>query len=160
MSEQSDHPGYELAYQEALRGITQQQAVLGSLHSRAGTLLAVASIVTSFLASIVLADGDPSGLAWLAILFFPRDSRPGRVRAGAEGPVALPQPAQRHHRRLRRGRPSGAPPWAMYKQLAEHLETDYTANQENMTPLFRALQLANLALAAEVVLWLVILIRR
>jgi hypothetical protein len=70
MSEQSDHPGYELAYQEALRGITQQQAVLGSLHSRAGTLLAVASIVTSFLASIVLADGDPSGLAWLAILFF------------------------------------------------------------------------------------------
>jgi hypothetical protein len=48
----------------------------------------------------------------------------------------------------------------MYKQLAEHLETDYTANQENMTPLFRALQLANLALAAEVVLWLVILIRR
>jgi hypothetical protein len=53
-----------------------------------------------------------------------------------------------------------APLWAIHKQLAEHLESDYTANQVNVKPLFLALQLASLALAAEVVVWLVILIRR
>jgi hypothetical protein len=31
MTEKPDHPGYELAYQEGLRAITQQQAVLESL---------------------------------------------------------------------------------------------------------------------------------
>jgi hypothetical protein len=45
-------------------------------------------------------------------------------------------------------------------QLAEHLEKDFDANEQNMTPLFRALQWANIALAAEVVVWLVVLVRR
>jgi hypothetical protein len=44
-----------------------------------------------------------------------------------------------------------APLWEMHKQLAEHLETDFTANESNMKPLFRAYQLANLALAGEVI---------
>jgi hypothetical protein len=70
MSEQPEHQGYELAYQEGLRAIDQQQAVLEGLHRRAGTVLAVASIVTSFLGSIALGDGGPTGFAWLAIGLF------------------------------------------------------------------------------------------
>jgi hypothetical protein len=53
-----------------------------------------------------------------------------------------------------------APLWAMQKQLAEHFETDFTANEKNMKPLFRAYQLANLALAGEVIVWIIILIER
>jgi hypothetical protein len=159
MSEQPEHEGYEPAYQDGLRAITQQQAVLESLRGRAGALLAVASIVTSFLGGFALGDDRPAGWSWLAIGLF-------LVVAGAVAWILKPRD-QWHFR----SRPSviirsyvedepSAPLWAMHKQLAEHLETDFDANEQNMKPLFWALQLANVALAAEVVVWLVVLVRR
>src|SRR5439155_5634676 len=39
----------ELAYQESVRGLAEQSGVLEDLESRAGTLLAAAALVTSFL---------------------------------------------------------------------------------------------------------------
>jgi hypothetical protein len=159
MSEQPEHAGYELAYQEGLRAITQQQAVLDGLHRRAGTILAVASIVTSFLGSIVPGDGGPTGLAWIAVLFFV-------AAAGLVAYVLAPRRAwyfRSEPTDIIRGyvedEPS-APLWAMQRQLAEHFETDFTANEKNMKPLFRAYQLANLALAGEVIVWIIILIER
>jgi hypothetical protein len=159
MSEQPEHPGYELAYQEALRAITQQQAVLESLRSRAGALLAVASIVTSFLGGFVLGDDGPTGWSWLAI---------GLFLLGATAVAFVLAPRDQWHFRSEPGviirsyveDDPPAPLWAIQKQLAEHLETDFTANEQNMKPLFTALQLANLALAVEVVVWLVVLVRR
>ncbi len=159
MTEKPDHPGYELAYQEGLRAITQQQAVLESLRGRAGALLAVASIVTSFLGGFALGADGPAGLAWLAM---------GLFLAAAAAVAYILKPRDQWHFRSRpsviirsyvEDEPS-APLWAMHKQLAEHLEVDFDANEQNMKPLFRALQLANLALATEVVVWLVVLVRR
>jgi hypothetical protein len=49
--------------------------------------------------------------------------------------------------------------WVMYKQLAEYFETDFIANEKYIRPLFRAFQWANIALAGEVVVWLMILMR-
>jgi hypothetical protein len=40
---------YALAYEEALRGVVQQQAVLTDVRGRAATMLGAASISTSFL---------------------------------------------------------------------------------------------------------------
>jgi hypothetical protein len=159
VSQQRDHRGYELAYQEALRAITQQQAVLESLRGRAGALLAVAAIVTSFLGGFALGDDGPAGLGWLATLLF--------LVAAAAVAFILKSRDQWHFR----SRPSviisgyveDDPPaqlWEIHKQLAEHLEVDFDANEQNMKPLFQALQLANLAFAAEVVVWLVVLVRR
>ncbi len=159
MSEQPNHEGYKLAHQEGLRAIAQQQSVLDGLRSRAGTLLAVASLVTSFLGGLALQGRRPSGFAWLAIALFV-------VAAGA---VMYILAVRREW--YFRTRPSviigsyieddpPAPVWAMYKQLAEHLEADFKANEDNMRPLFGAFQVANIALAAEVVVWLVMLWKR
>jgi hypothetical protein len=115
MSEQPDHPGYELAYQEGLRAITQQQAVLEGLRSRAATLLAVASLVSSFLGSVAVQGGRPGGWSWVAIGLFV-------IAVGSVLGVTR-QP------RL----------WAMHMQLAKKLQTDFVANEANMVPLFRAL---------------------
>jgi hypothetical protein len=157
--EQPDHPGYELAFQEGLRGISQQQAVLDGLQRRAGTLLAVASIVTSFLGGLALDGAALTRLGWLAIFLF-------IVAAGLITYVLLPrgdyyfrsQPTA-----IIRGyvedHPS-APLWAMHKQLAEHLESDLIANEKRMKPLFRVFQWANVALAGEVAVWLVLLMGR
>jgi hypothetical protein len=99
VSQQRDYRGYELAYQEALRAITQQQAALESLRGRAGVLLAVAAIVTSFLGGFALGQasrarlaGDPS---------FPSGGRRGRLHPEIQGSMALPQSAERHHLELR-----------------------------------------------------------
>jgi hypothetical protein len=159
MSEQPKHPGYELAYQEGLRAITQQQAVLEGLRSRAATLLGVASLVSSFLGSIAVQEGRPDVWSWLAIglflvavgcvLYILRSRRDWYFRTAPSviiGSYVEDDPP--------------APLWAMHKQLAEHLETDFNANQENMKPLFRALDVASLALAAEVVVWLAVLLQR
>jgi hypothetical protein len=57
----------------------------------------------------------------------------------------------------------GNPPtqvWEMHKQLAEHLEADFDANEKKMEWLFRGLYVANIALAGEVVAWLLMLWRR
>jgi hypothetical protein len=58
---------YALAYEEALRGVVQQQAVLTDVRGRAATMLGVASISTSFLGGLALRDQKPIGWSWLAI---------------------------------------------------------------------------------------------
>jgi hypothetical protein len=53
-------------YQEALRGLVQQQAAVESLRNRAGTLIFAASFASSWLGSKALADGL-GALDWLAV---------------------------------------------------------------------------------------------
>jgi hypothetical protein len=57
----------ELIYQEALRGVQQQQAVLNELRSRTGILLAVAALASSFLGGIALEGDNVSIWSVLAI---------------------------------------------------------------------------------------------
>jgi hypothetical protein len=52
-----DDPRLALVYQEALRGLLQQQAAVESLHNRAGTLVFASSFASSLLGSRALADG-------------------------------------------------------------------------------------------------------
>jgi hypothetical protein len=55
-------------YEEAKRGIVQQQAVLNGVRTRAATLLGVASISTSFLVEQLSAIKGPRVLAELRML--------------------------------------------------------------------------------------------
>jgi len=52
-----DDPRLALVYQEALRGLLQQQAAVESLHNRAGTLIFAASFAGSLLGSRALTSG-------------------------------------------------------------------------------------------------------
>jgi hypothetical protein len=52
-----DDPRLAFVYQEALRGLLQQEAAVESLHNRAGTLIFAASFASSLLGSKALADG-------------------------------------------------------------------------------------------------------
>jgi hypothetical protein len=52
-----DDPRVAFVYQEALRGLLQQQAAVESLHNRAGTLIFAASFASSLLGSNALANG-------------------------------------------------------------------------------------------------------
>lgn len=57
MPEPDDDPRAAFVYQEALRGLTQQQTMVGDLHLSAGTLIFAASFASSLLGSRALSDG-------------------------------------------------------------------------------------------------------
>ncbi len=102
----------------------------------------MASLVTSFLGGLALQGKPPTGLAWLAIALF-------LITTAAVLYVLASRPGWRFRTRPSviigqyvEGNPP-APAWQMRKQLAEHLETDFDANEERMGSLFRVLQVAN-----------------
>jgi hypothetical protein len=150
---------YALAYEEALRGVVQQQAVLADVRGRAGTMLGAASISTSFLGGIALQDQELTALSWLAIgafvavglltisILLPRRGWTFRMSARklikdyveAEDPAELPE---------------------MYRDLALHLEHHFDGNQRLLGQLFWLLRIASTLLVGEIVLWLVLLARR
>src|SRR4051794_40202256 len=61
---------YKVAYDEAVRALSEQQVVIESFRSRAGLLFSAAAITTSFLGAQTLQGGDSSALAWLALTSF------------------------------------------------------------------------------------------
>jgi hypothetical protein len=150
---------YALAYEEALRGVVQQQAVLTDVRGRAATMLGAASISTSFLGGIALQDQKPTGLSWLAIgafvavglltiwILLPRRGWTFRMSARrlikdyveVEHPAELPE---------------------MYRDLALHLEHHFDGNQKRLGQLFWLLRVASALLVGEIVLWLFLLARR
>lgn len=61
---------YAVAYEEAVRALSEQQGVIDSFRSRAGLLLSAAAITTSFLGSQALDGENTHWTAWLAMAAF------------------------------------------------------------------------------------------
>jgi hypothetical protein len=58
---------YELAYEEAVRALSQQQSVIDSFRTRAGLVLSAAAITMSFLGAQALRAGGPNAATWIAL---------------------------------------------------------------------------------------------
>jgi hypothetical protein len=147
---------YSLAYEEALRGVVQQQAVLTDIRGRAATMLGAASVSTSFLGGIALQQQRPTGWSWVAIgafvavgfltiwILLPRRGWTFRMSARklikeyieSDNPAELPE---------------------MYRDLALHLENHFEVNQRRLEQLFLRLRIASAVLVGEIVLWLLVL---
>lgn len=61
---------YKVAYDEAVRVLSEQQAAIESVRGRAGLLLSAAAVTTSFLGSQAMQRSDPGVCFWLALLCF------------------------------------------------------------------------------------------
>lgn len=150
---------YELAYEEAVRALTEQQANLQSMRTNAGILLSAAAIATSFLGGAALRAGDFTKLSWIAVTFFaalaaaifgilwPRKdwefvAGPRRL-IGTYVETDAPLPLPRVHR-----------------DLALHMEDSYDANAWRLRWMVRLLRTAIVLLAAETVLWIADLVDR
>ena len=66
MDADNDIP-YRLAYEEAVRALSQQQSTIESLRTRAGLLLSAAAITTSFLGAQALNAGGAQVSTWLVL---------------------------------------------------------------------------------------------
>jgi hypothetical protein len=139
-------------YQEALRGLLQQQAAVQSLHARAATLIFAASFVSSLLGARALEDGvgawDWTALGLLVaigglavLLLWPYYNLTFRF-----------DPEELLARFVDVAEP--APMAAMHRELALQIKGDWMRNGRVVRRLREALQVALILLLAEIIVWL------
>src|SRR5690348_14437826 len=61
---------YKVAYDEAVRALSEQKDAIESVRSRAGLLLSVTAVTTSFLGAQALQSGGSGIFSWLALSTF------------------------------------------------------------------------------------------
>lgn len=144
---------YKVAYDEAVRALSEQQGVIDSLRTRAGLLLSAAAITTSFLGAQALSGGDSNLAAWLALIGFagvaaislailwprrweftanPRDVIQTYIEA--ENPVLLEE---------------------LHRDLSLHMHNSYVENRAGLEQLAIFFQIASGTLTIEVILWII-----
>ena len=156
-AESSDDPRSAFVYQEALRGLLQQQAAVESLHGRAATLIFAASFASSLLGARALADGV-DGWDWIALGLL--------LAIGALAVVMLwPyynltfrfDPEQLVARYVDVPEP---PPMAVvHRELALQIKADWRQNGRIVRRLRETLQLALILLLLEIGAWLIAIAR-
>ena len=140
-------------YQEALRGLLQQQAAVESLHARAATLIFAASFASSLLGARALADGV-GALDWIAL---------GLLVAIGCLAVFVLWPYYNFTFRfdpevlLARYVDVAEPPALalIHRELAIQIKADWQANGRIVRRLREALQVALILLIAEIAAWLI-----
>lgn len=146
---------YEVAYDEAVRALVEQQAVIDGMRNRAGLVLSAAAITTSFLGARSLSPGELELASWLAtvcfvgvalvslVILWPRrwefEADPGEVIA-AYGDAAEPASVGR-----------------LYRNLSLQMHCSYIKNRSGLRRLVAFSQIAICLLTAEVTLWVIAL---
>jgi hypothetical protein len=148
-----DDPRSAFVYQEALRGLLQQQAAVQSLQARAATLIFAASFASSLLGSQALADGV-GAWDWIALGFL-----------FAIGTLAVLllwpyynltfrfDPEHLLARYVDIAEPMSMS--AIHRELALQIKSDWQQNGRIVRRLREALQLALILLLFEIVAWFV-----
>jgi hypothetical protein len=144
---------YKVAYDEAVRALSEQQGFVDSLRNRAGLLLTAAAITTSFLGTQVLHRGDFGLFAWLALAGFV---------AVAAASLAVLWPRRWEVTTSSRDvithyveSAEPAPVEDLHQDLSLHMHGSFLANSEDLAKLVVLLQVASVLLAVEVVLWII-----
>jgi hypothetical protein len=148
-----DDAAAAFVYQEALRGLLQQQSAIQSLQTRAATLIFAASFASSLLGSQALADGV-GAWDWIAL---------GLLFAIGALAVIMLWP---YYNLTFRFDPEdllarfvdvaeAAPMAAIHRDLALQIKTDGQQNGRTVRRLREALQLALILLLLEIVAWFV-----
>jgi hypothetical protein len=145
---------YRLAYDEAVRALSQQQSALDEFRTRAGILLSGAAIATSFLGGQALDAGSVSLWSWIAIgcfvglgtaalmILWPHKgwefgAYPHSVIGTyieADKPLPLPQ---------------------ILRDLALHMENSYDKNANRLGRVIFSFRAASLLLTAETLAWVI-----
>lgn len=147
---------YKVAYDEAVRALSEQQAVIDSFRNRAGLLFSSAAIAASFLGSQALQGGRPNAASWLALLCFV---------AVAAASLAILWPRRWEGKANPRDliatyieSPHPAPLENLHRDLAIHMHNSYSENRGGLEQFVYLLQLASGFLTLEVILWMIALV--
>lgn len=144
---------YEIAYDEAVRALSQQQSMIDSLRTRAGLLLSAAAITTSFLGAQALSDGQPDLATWLALSAFVSLSI---VTLAVLWPHSLEftaNPANVIESYIETEEPLSVP--EIHRDLSLHMHDSYAENLGGQKVLASRFRLAGVLLTVEVIFWII-----
>ncbi|HEV2791883.1 MAG TPA: hypothetical protein VGV69_11345 [Solirubrobacterales bacterium] len=149
---------YKVAYDEAVRALSEQQGVIDSLRSRAGLLFSAAAITTSFLGAQALRGGGSTLASWPALLCFV-------AVAGASIAVFWPRrwEVTADPRHVIESYVESAEPVSvenLHRDLSLHMHNSYLENHEGLEQLALFLRVAGCFLTLEVVLWIIAIATR
>lgn len=143
---------YKVAYDEAVRALSDQRLEIDSVHSRTGLLLSVAAVTTSFLGARALEGrGSLSPISWLALAGFIATalvslatlrSFRGEFTVNVNDLIVI---------YLEASEPVSIE--GMYRDLAIHMRDSYVKNLERLDRLEMLFQIASGLLITEVILW-------
>lgn len=142
---------YKVAYDEAVRALSEQQAAIESVRGRAGLLLSAAAVTTSFLGAQALQGGKIEFFSWLALLCF--------VAVAVTG-LAILWPRTWEFAAYPSGVIGGRTEPAedvriedLYRDLSLRMHGSYLENYLALKHLATFFQVASALLTVEVILW-------
>jgi hypothetical protein len=144
---------YKVAYEEAVRALSEQQAVIDSFRNRAGLVLTAAAVTTSFLGAQALRGGNASVVSWLALASFLGVATASiailwpRKWEGAADPYGVIKTY------IESTEP--APIEELHRELSFHMRGSYLENSKGLRKLVVFLQIASLLLTVEVMHWII-----
>jgi len=143
---------YKIAYEEAVRALSEQQAAIESVRTRAGLLLSAAAVTTSFLGAQALQSGSSTFFSWLALLAFV---------AVAATSLAILWPRRWEFTANSREVIEGCIEFAeeirvedLHRALSLCMQRSFSVNHRGLTELAVLFQAASGLLTVEVVLWI------
>jgi hypothetical protein len=142
---------YKVAYDEAVRILTEQEAVIDGLRSRAGVLFSAAAITTSFLGARAL-HGDWSPLSWLALATFVGVATAFLAILWPRGWEVAANPHVVIRTYIESAEPISIED--LHRELSFHVFGSYLENRRSLERLVVYFQVANVLFAAELVLWI------
>lgn len=146
-------PLYKIAYDEAVRALSEQQAVIDSFRTRAGLLLSAAAITTSFLGAEALRGGESSLCAWLALADFVAVAWVALAILWPYGWEFAANPQKILEAYIETDRPAEIED--LQRELALGMCDSYLRNRRGVELLTILLQVGSGLLTLEIVLWIV-----
>lgn len=143
---------YKVAYDEAVRALSAQQAVIDSVRSRAGLLLSAAAITTSFLGSQAL-DRASNPASWVALASFAAISLVSLAILWPRHWEFSASPNEVISTYVEADEPALAQ--VLHRDLSLHMNSSYLENLEGLRRLAALLQAAGILLTVELVFWII-----
>lgn len=149
---------HKVAYDEAVRALTQQQSAIDGLRARAGLLFSTAAVTTSFLGAQTLRGGGSDLASWLALLSFASVAAASLAALWPRDWEAAANSREMIETYVESGEPF--PLEDLHRDLSLHMHRSYLENQEGLEQLVGFLRLASGFLTIEVVLWMIAIAAR
>ena len=146
-----DPGAYELAYEEAVRGLAHQQARLDEFRARAGVVLSAAAITASLFGGQALQQGAPTVWAWAALVSFVGTSVLALLLLLPRRWEFTAVPRRIIGTYIETDQPLPLP--MIHRDLALHMEDSYVRNELGLDAMIVRFRFALVFLALQVVAW-------
>lgn len=143
---------YKVAYDEAVRALSEQRDAIDNLRARAGLLFSAAAITTSFLGAEALRGGGSTPFSWLALFGFAAVAAAVLIVLWPHKWDVAANPREVIETYIESEEPSAVE--AFHRDLSLHMHRSYLENQEGLEQLAVFLRVASGLLTLDVVLWL------